>query len=327
MELTSTKKLCLCLLMVSITLCRGEGQLSENYYAQTCPNVEFVIRQAVLSKFFQTFTTVPATLRLFFHDCFVEGCDASVMIASPNNDAEKDSPDNLSLAGDGFDTVIKAKQAVEASCPGVVSCADVIAIAARDVVVLAGGPSFNVELGRRDGLVSKASRVAGNLPEPDAHLDELNSMFRKHSLDQTDMIALSGAHTVGFSHCERISKRLYSFTPSSPIDPSLDSNYAKQLLSDCPTDVDPNIAINIDPATPRRFDNMYYQNLVQGKGLFTSDQVLYTNPASRDTVNEFARNTFNFNRAFSNAMVKLGRVGVKTGNQGEIRRDCTAFNS
>lgn len=58
-----------------------------------------------------------------------------MIIASPNGDAEKDASDNLSLAGDGFDTVIKAKQAVEAVCPGVVSCADVLAIAARDVVV------------------------------------------------------------------------------------------------------------------------------------------------------------------------------------------------
>ena len=57
------------------------------------------------------------------------------MIQSPNGDAEKDSTDNLSLAGDGFDTVIKAKQAVESFCPGVVSCADVLALAARDVVV------------------------------------------------------------------------------------------------------------------------------------------------------------------------------------------------
>lgn len=66
----------------------------------------------------------------------MQGCDASVMIASPNGDAEKDAPDNLSLAGDGFDTVIKAKQAVDAVCPNVVSCADILAIAARDVVVL-----------------------------------------------------------------------------------------------------------------------------------------------------------------------------------------------
>jgi hypothetical protein len=58
------------------------------------------------------------------------------MISSPNSDAEKDAPDNLSLAGDGFDTVTKAKQAVEEACPGIVSCADILALAARDVVVL-----------------------------------------------------------------------------------------------------------------------------------------------------------------------------------------------
>lgn len=65
-----------------------------------------------------------------------QGCDASIMIASRNGDAEKDAPDNLSLAGDGFDTVIKAKRAVEAKCPKVVSCADILAVATRDVIVL-----------------------------------------------------------------------------------------------------------------------------------------------------------------------------------------------
>ena len=50
----------------------GEGQLVENFYQTTCPNVEAIVRQAVTLKLSQTFTTVPATLRLFFHDCFVE---------------------------------------------------------------------------------------------------------------------------------------------------------------------------------------------------------------------------------------------------------------
>lgn len=314
-------------MVMMIVIERGEGQLVENFYSSSCPNVESIVNQVVSTKFSQTFTTVPATLRLFFHDCFVEGCDASIMILSPNGDAEKDAPDNLSLAGDGFDTVIKAKQAVEAVCPGVVSCADILTIASRDVVVLAGGPSFSVELGRRDGLVSQASDVAGNLPEPSFDLNQLNTMFAKNNLTQFDMIALSGAHTVGFSHCNRFANRLYSFSSSSPVDPSLDSNYAQQLMQACPQNVDPSIAVDMDPVTPQTFDNVYYQNLVGGKGMFTSDEVLFTNTASQPTVNDFAKNSNDFNGAFATAMKKLGRVGVKTGSQGQIRIDCTSFNS
>lgn len=55
-----------------------------------------------------------------------------------------------------------------------------------------GGPSYAVELGRLDGLVSKASDVNGNLPQPTFNLNQLNSMFGSHGLNQADMIALSG---------------------------------------------------------------------------------------------------------------------------------------
>lgn len=169
--------------------------------------------------------------------------------------------------------------------------------------------------------------MKGNLPEPTFNLDKLNNMFAKHNLSQLDMIALSGAHTVGFSHCNRFADRIYSFTSSNPVDPTLDPNYAQQLMQDCPRNVDPTIAINMDPTTPRTFDNVYYQNLVAGKGLFTSDQVLFTDTNSRTTVMDFANNPLDFSGAFATAMRKLGRVGVKTGSQGEIRLDCTEFNS
>jgi hypothetical protein len=69
----------------------------------------------------------------------LQGCDASVMVASTaNNTAEKDHPINLSLAGDGFDTVIRAKAAVDAApgCRGKVSCADILAMATRDAIAL-----------------------------------------------------------------------------------------------------------------------------------------------------------------------------------------------
>ncbi|KAE8661635.1 Peroxidase 55 [Hibiscus syriacus] len=105
---------------------------------------------------------------------------------------------------------------------------------ARDVVVLAGGSSWEVKLGRRDGLRSRASRVAGNLPDPEFNLAQLNTIFARNNLMQFDMIALSGAHTVGFSHCNRFANRIYSFSSFSPVDPSLDPNYAQQLMQSCP---------------------------------------------------------------------------------------------
>lgn len=303
--------------------------LNRNYYAKTCPNVETIVRNAVKTKFQQTFVTVPATIRLFFHDCFVQGCDASVIIASSgNNTAEKDNPDNLSLAGDGFDTVIKAKAAVDAvaSCKNKVSCADILAMATRDVIALSGGPSYAVELGRLDGLISTAASVNGKLPQPTFNLDQLNSLFAANGLSQTDMIALSAAHTVGFSHCSKFSNRIYNFSGQNPVDPTLNKSYATQLQSDCPKDVDPRIAINMDPNTPQIFDNMFFKNLQQGKGLFTSDEVLFTDARSKPTVNKWARNATDFQRVFVNAITRLGRVGVKTGNNGNIRRDCAAFN-
>lgn len=106
----------------------------------------------------------------------------------------------------------------------------------------------------------------------------------------------------------------------------MNATYAKRLQVQCPRNVDPNIAVGMDSVTPFVFDNQYFKNLLQGKGMFTSDQVLYADPRSRTIVELFARNDRAFRVAFANAMRKLGRVGVKTGNQGEIRRDCAFVN-
>ena len=47
------------------------AQLSQSYYASTCPNVDTLVRGAVTQKLQETFNAAPGTLRLFFHDCFV----------------------------------------------------------------------------------------------------------------------------------------------------------------------------------------------------------------------------------------------------------------
>ncbi|XP_041019447.1 peroxidase 16-like [Juglans microcarpa x Juglans regia] len=304
------------------------AHLHVDHYRHSCPNVEAIVRSAVKHKFQETFVTAPATLRLFFHDCFVRGCDASIILATRNHTSEKDNADDLSLAGDGFDTVIKAKAAVDSvpQCRNKVSCADILAMATRDVVALTGGPTYDVELGRLDGRISTRASVRHHLPHPDFKLNQLRSLFTSHGLSKTDLIALSGAHTIGFAHCRLFFDRIHNFESSNRIDPTLDPAYGKYLREVCPKNIDPRLVIDMDPNTPRKFDNMYYKNLQQGMGLFTSDQSLFTDKRSRKIVNLFASNNTAFEKAFVAAITKLGRVGVRTGNQGEIRHNCAMVN-
>lgn len=68
------KKQMLCLLFLSLFIAPSYAQLRQNFYQNTCPNVESIVTAAVTKKFQQTFVTIPGTLRLFFHDCFVRVC-------------------------------------------------------------------------------------------------------------------------------------------------------------------------------------------------------------------------------------------------------------
>ena len=108
------------------------GELSMGYYGMTCPFAEYIVRNVVGEALMKDPTLAGSLLRLHFHDCFVQGCDASVLLDSPTNTAEKDAAPNLSLAG--FDVIDEVKAALERACPGVVSCADIVALAARDSV-------------------------------------------------------------------------------------------------------------------------------------------------------------------------------------------------
>lgn len=182
--------------------------------------------------------------------------------------------------------------------------------------------------GRRDGLISNASRVAGNIPEPTQTVSELITLFKSKGLSVLDMVALSGGHTIGFSHCDRFINRIYSFNKTFDTDPTMDKDYAQMLRDSCPEKTfDQNVVVQNDVSTPLTFDNAYYQNLQKGFGLLSSDQILALDPNTQNYVNSMAENQKVFFQHFVRAMVKLGEYGIKTGSDGEIRRDCGVFNT
>ncbi|KAK6926302.1 hem peroxidase, partial [Dillenia turbinata] len=253
---------------------------------------------------------------------FLYGCDASILMDStPGNQAEKDGPPNISVRA--FYAIDEAKAKIEKECPQIVSCADIIAIAARDVVAMIGGPHWNVLKGRKDGRVSKASETI-NLPAPSSNTTQLIQSFAKIGLGVKDLVALSGGHTLGFSHCSSFEARLQNFSSVNDVDPSMNIEFAKRLRNKCPkTDRGRNAGEFMD-LTSTRFDNVYYKQIIAGKGLLGSDQTLLSDYRTRALVESFARDEALFFREFKAAMLKLGNVGVI--EEGEVRLNCRVLN-
>ncbi|XP_054822855.1 peroxidase 31-like [Prosopis cineraria] len=306
-----------------------QSELDVNYYQKTCPKFKEIVQKTVIDKQQTTPTTAAAALRLFFHDCMLGGCDASVLVSSNAfNTAERDADINLSLPGDGFDVVARAKNALELECPGVVSCADVLAEAARDLVVIVGGPFYEVRLGRRDGLESKAKDAEGKYPKPTMTLSKIISIFASKGFSLQEMVALSGAHTIGFSHCSQFSYRIFNFSKTSASDPAMNSMYVEGLKKLCANaSKDPGMSAFNDVMTPGKFDNMYYRNLQRGLGLLATDTALWLDKRTKSFVDLYAANQNKFFQDFANAMIKVSNLDIKTGNQGEIRHRCDTFNS
>ncbi|KAI6697718.1 hypothetical protein NL676_017837 [Syzygium grande] len=321
------KKLLVCAALVLVSLSRCiESQLEVGFYEDSCEMAEFIVKDEVTKALDKDKGLAAGLVRMHFHDCFVRGCDGSVLIDStPSNTAEKDSPaNNPSLRG--FEVIDNAKTRLEAMCKGVVSCADILAFAARDSVEITGGCGYDVPAGRRDGRVSLASETLTNLPPPSFNVDQLTQNFANKGFTQLEMVTLSGAHTIGRSHCTSFSNRLYSFNATVDQDPSLDSRYAAILKQQCPQGNDPTLVVPMDPPSPNTMDTSYYQGIIANRGLFTSDQTLLTNPTTANQVNQNARNPFIWKNNFATAMVKMGKIGVLTGIAGEIRANCRVIN-
>ncbi|CAM6090889.1 unnamed protein product [Calypogeia fissa] len=307
----------------------GQPSMSLTYYSTSCPQVSTIVDQIILAAIQQSKNVVGGLLRLHFHDCFVRGCEASVLLDSiPPHLAEKDGPGNANSLR-GFDVIDNVKTALEAACPGVVSCADILALVAQSAISQIGGPSWVVPLGRRDGIISNGADTSSNLPSFTASYAALKSIFASKGLNEQDMVALSGAHTIGDTHCNKIEQRLYNSTGPGGVDPTLDANYAAQLKVQCP--YSNGVSMTVIPMDPtlggNTFDGNYYGNVLAHKGLFISDETLLSNTVgAKYVLQDSSIPQLPFFHDFAAAMIKMGSVTVLLAPQGEIRQNCHFVN-
>ncbi|KAL0436995.1 UNVERIFIED_CONTAM: Peroxidase 72 [Sesamum radiatum] len=269
--------------------------LNPHHYARSCSRAQDIVHAAVEKAVAKDSRMAASLLRLHYHDCFVRGCDASLLLDSLTM-SEKRSRANRNSAR-GFEVIDEIKSALEKECPQTVSCADILALAARDSVVLAGGPRWEVPLGRKDSIGASLSESNYNIPAPDDTFHTILAKFGLQGLDTFDLVALSGSHSIGSARCS-----------SGAGDENL---------------------FPLDVSTPTKFDNSYFKNLVSGKGLLSSDRALVSNKSrlSMEVVKIFAESNEIFFKQFAKSMVKMGNISPLTGSRGEIRNNCRVGNA
>ncbi|VAH13837.1 unnamed protein product [Triticum turgidum subsp. durum] len=147
----------------SVSMAAGPAGLQHGFYNSSCPKAEDTVRNVVQGMIRNDPTMGAAFVRLFFHDCLVRGCDASILLDPTTS---KPETEKTTIPLRGYDAVNKIKDAVEAVCPGVVSCADILAFAARDSTCASGGFTFHMPSGRLDGFQSIADEVFQGIPSP-----------------------------------------------------------------------------------------------------------------------------------------------------------------
>uniref|UniRef100_A0ACD5XDT6 Uncharacterized protein n=1 Tax=Avena sativa TaxID=4498 RepID=A0ACD5XDT6_AVESA len=297
--------------------------LSYEFYKAKCPQAESIVFNFLRDAIRKDVGLAAALVRIHFHDCFVQGCDGSVLLdKTGGTDSEKIAPPNVTLRPTAFKAINDLRALLAKACGAVVSCADIAALAARDSVQLAGGPHYPVPLGRRDGLVpANLTTILGALPPPTSNVTTLLRFLAKISLDADDLVALSGAHTLGIAHCTSFQERLF---PNQ--DPTMDKWFAGQLKLTCPA-LNITNTTNNDIRTPNVFDNKYYLDLLNRQGLFTSDQDMHTDARTKPKVTKFAVDQAAFFDQYVFSVIKMGQINVLTGNQGQIRNDCSAPNA
>ncbi|KAJ7946025.1 Peroxidase [Quillaja saponaria] len=204
--------------------------------------------------------------------CQRDVCDGSVLLDDIEDvKGEKNAlPNRNSLLG--FEVIDNIKADVERFCPFTVSRVDILTLAAREAIVLSGGPYWDVQLGRRDGTT--ASEIAANeqIPSPFDPLENIIAKFTSKGLDLKDVVVLSGGHTIGYAQCSNFQRRLFDFQGSGMPDPTLDSSLLSNLQGVCPNEDNSNTNLApLDTASSYKFDNAYYTNLISNTGLLESD--------------------------------------------------------
>ncbi|KQK07695.1 peroxidase 5 [Brachypodium distachyon] len=334
---------------VVLFLCLGlafvSGQPAEAAGSKKDVDVEGTVRKEVAKAIKSNPRVGAALVRLLFHDCWVHGCDGSVLLdsnGSNNSSTEKRAENNIGLAGFDVIDTIKAKLGDN------ISCADIVVLAARDAtdILSRGKIVYGVSTGRKDGVISTAAAADAVLPPSTLNFDQLKANFAAKNFTQRELVVLSGAHAIGVAHLSSFIDRLKPST-STPISETYqkalgDHVKAQKKVQGTPDPAEMNNIRDMDLTFQNKsgyhptrvnmtatavLDNSYYSANLQNMVLFRSDWELRNDSsnAAGDAMEEFMENASKWFLLFGKAMAKLSELPAE-GTRFEIRKNCRKTN-
>ncbi|CBI17342.3 unnamed protein product, partial [Vitis vinifera] len=212
----------------------------------------------------------PMMLRLAFHDAGTY--DALTKTGGPNGSIRNPQELNHS-ANRGLETAVDLCEKVKRKHP-CITYADLYQLAGVVAVEVTGGPTIHFVPGRQDSL---SSPKEGLLPDANKGADHLRSVFNRMGLEDKDIVALSGGHTLGGAH-----KQVSGF----------DGKWTEE---------------------PWKFDNSYFKELLKSSTkrlfIFSTDQALIKDPKFLEYVMLYEQDEEAFFRDYAASHKKLSELG------------------
>jgi peroxidase len=228
-------------------------------------------------------------------------------------------PQNVGLRQSALDLIESIRETVHQECGAIVSCADISNLATKHAVMQSGVPGnlvpgYLLPLGRKDSLGPATTQQVRAIPSPDLDVNQLVEAFASRGLNEVDLVALSGAHTIGKASCGSFMNR-----------DGENDEFVQRLKNNC-TYFPVAPLQDLDVTTPNTFDNYYYKNLQNRTGVLHSDMQLTLNATINQLVDFFAADRGWFFSTFSTSMSNLAHLEGKPAIIGEVRRNCFKVN-
>ncbi|KAK6943774.1 hem peroxidase, partial [Dillenia turbinata] len=260
------------------------GDLQLNCYADGCPRAEETVKDEV-SKLHEKHGNTSISWASLLLD------------ATEDMESEKASGRSFGMRFQYINTI---KQALESECPNTVSCADMVALSARDGI----DHMLKWKPGRRDSKQSYRAAVEELIPNHKDSISSLLSRFQSVGIDMEGVVTL-----LGRTHCLNLVNRLNPIVdpPSTPL-----RRVPKK--GRCPTpQSDPN------KVKFAKNDKVTRMNLLNHKGLLLIDQQLTSHPTTSTLWKKRASDNDYFREQFCRAILLLSDNNPLTNDEGEIR--------